>query len=512
MSEALTLERLFTSPAAFGVTTATPCQRALCRVADGLPLGDLARDEAVRGMLGDVDAAPVGERPKEVHFYGPIRSGKSQLGAALAVRASQSVDVSQTSVGDIVRISIVGLKLATNAIWTHLVQTVLARPALRKLLIGEPTSDLLVLRHPSGRPIEVMLIPLDKWGGSIISVYSGSVLVDEEPRMIGAEAGVKNWDDMHTGTLGRMLPGAQFVGVGAPWAPFGPAYSLVQTYWGRPSADMVVARATGPQMNPSWWTPKRMDDLRRTNPLAYRTDCLAEFADPESSLFAGDVIDRNTRREPLELPPNPFRDYSAAMDPATRRNAWTLVIRTSYRRREDGTVKDAIVLARQWVGVPGAPLSSDAVLGEIATICARYGIDCVRTDQWAVDPLRDIARRVGLTLIEEIITASRKFDLFENFRVRLEAGEVELPPVSAVRDDLLRVKKRVTQAGLTIELPKTSDGRHCDFAPAIVLALAYPLRPEETELEQRQRHKEEETNDWLMAGALDGTNAAGIFF
>jgi hypothetical protein len=34
-------EALLTSPEAFGLTTATPLQRAICRVSDGVPIGDL---------------------------------------------------------------------------------------------------------------------------------------------------------------------------------------------------------------------------------------------------------------------------------------------------------------------------------------------------------------------------------------------------------------------------------------------------------------------------------------
>ncbi len=37
--------------------------------------------------------------------------------------------------------------------------------------------------------------------------------------------------------------------------------------------------------------------------------------------------------------------------------------------------------------------------------------------------------------------------------------------------DLLSLRKRVTQSGISIELPRTADGRHADYAPSIALAV-----------------------------------------
>ena len=49
------LERLLMSPAAFGLTTASPLQRAVCRIIDGLPLGDLASCAEVRAAVERTD-------------------------------------------------------------------------------------------------------------------------------------------------------------------------------------------------------------------------------------------------------------------------------------------------------------------------------------------------------------------------------------------------------------------------------------------------------------------------
>jgi hypothetical protein len=169
------------------------------------------------------------------------------------------------------------------------------------------------------------------------------------------------------------------------------------------------------------------------------------------------------------LGPEPGHFYVAAMDPATRGDAWTLVVAT---RLAGG--KLAVVMARQWQATRGAPLSPDDVLREIAEELRPYNVARVATDQWAADALADIGSRYGLCVASEAITASRKVELFETMRALVLSGGVELPPVRELLEDIRRVRKKVTQNGITIDLPRAA-GRHCDYAFAAALALAQPM-------------------------------------
>lgn len=471
MSSLWTVERLLTSPNGFGLVTASPLQRACCRIIDGLPLGELAECQEVRTAVGDVDALPVGAPPAEVVLLGAVRSAKSMMAAAAAVRATQTCDVSALRPGEIPRVPIVSIKMDLGeVIRAHIVGMLGAQPMLGALLRGKPTSDTIVLRHPSGRPIEITLVPLDRAAGSLVGRWLASVIFDEAPRMIGAADGVRNLTDARTASIGRLLPGAQILDVGSPWAPFGPIYKLVREHWGKPSERIVVIRGIGPAMNPSWWTPERCEKLRRSDPTAYRTDVLGEFAEPESALFSVTELDACTREGALELEPAPGRRYTAAIDPATRGNSWPLVIGHS-ERLEGGRRRFVIDLARQWTGRRGAPLSPGAVLGEIAEVCGPYGVRVLHTDQFAADALRDLARPHGLSLRDVAITSERKLDMYEDLRTFAGAGQLELPPHDDVRADLMSVTKRVTQTGLTIQLPSTSDGRHADYAAAVALCV-----------------------------------------
>ena len=469
----LTLEKLLTSPHAFGLASASPLQRAICRIADGLPLGDLAAHPDVVAAVGDV-ASLTNTQPGELGILSGIRTGKSLLAAALAVRATQTCDISRLGPGETARVSVVSLTTdLAKVILDHVVGNVQAKPALKALLIGEPTSDSLMLKHPSGRAVEIKIVAGARAGSSLVARWSAGCIFDEAPRMVGADDGVVNFDDARRSVLGRLLDGAQLVWIGSPWAPFGPIYEATIEHWKKPTAHLVIVRAPAPAMNPVYWTSARVESLRQKDAQTHRTDVLAEFCDAESSLFSSTEIDTATRARPLELQREPGHQYVAAMDPATRGNAWTLVIAT--KRRVGLAVKSVVVLARQWIGSKASPLSPAAVLAEIAELCKSYGIDCVATDQYSGDALRDIAYRHELYLHIVTVTAANKLESFESMRTRIADDAVELSPEPQLRADLLSVRKRITQSGVAIDLPRTADGRHCDYAPALALVLTSPL-------------------------------------
>lgn len=471
-----TLEELLTQRSGFGLVTASPLQRAVCRIIDGRPLGQLAYDPIVIGAIGNVAALPKG-KPDEVLIISGIRTAKSLTAAALGVRASQVCDMTGLGEGEVPRVSIVSLTTdLARVVFDHLVGNITARPALRAILLEDPSADSILLRHPSGRPVEIKVVAGARAGASLVARWSAGCIFDEAPRMVGSDDGVVNYDDCHAAVLGRLLPGAQIISIGSPWAPFGPIYNRVIEFSGKPSKGLVVVRAPAHHMNPITWTPEKIAELKGKNEAVFRTDILGEFADPSSSLFSSAELEKVTRKATGDLPFESGHDYGATMDPATRGNAWTFTLGAKKRGELGTRHKIAVAVARQWIGSKVEPLSPDVIVKEIAGICKTYGVDVVTTDQYAADALRDIAERHGIVLRIETITAQRKVELFQDLQTKIAEESIELPPDPVVRADLLSVRKRVTQNGIGIELPKTADGRHADYAPALALLASVPLR------------------------------------
>ncbi len=493
------LEELLTEPDGIGLGTASPLQRAICRAIEGQPLGELATLPEVLRAMGDVRALE-GVQPSEVCIVSGIRTAKSMMAAARAIRMALTADVSSLKPIEVARVSIVSLKLdLARVVFGYVAGTCTSSERLRHRLVGEPTGDTVTLRHPSGRLVEIKVAAGAKAGASLVARWSAGVIFDEAPRMVGADEGVVNLDDARTAAIGRILPGAQLLYIGSPWAPFGPIWRMVHDHHGKPSSRLLVIRAPAPDMAPSYWTPERVQKVRAASPEAARTDVDAEFAEPVESMFTERDIEQCTRESPVEVPPLPGFTYEAAMDPATRSNAWTLVVRTGD---QDG--KRVIVAAREWV--PGVePLRPAAVLDDIAAILKPYRVSVVLTDQFSGDALNDLAMQRGLVLDVIPRTGPMNVQLYTRLQTRLRTGQYELPPLATLASDLKGVRKRVTQQGLSVELRRTPDGRHCDFAAALALLdfyeVASPVDAQpETEEERLERLNTEEEGDDLDTG------------
>jgi hypothetical protein len=296
----LPLERLLTSEHGFSLTSASPLQRAICRIVDGAHLRDLATHPHVIAAVGGPDAVAAlpNERPQEVLILSGIRTAKSLIAAATAVRASQTCDVSGLGAGETARVSVVSLTTdLAKVVYDHILGRMTASRHLARLIL-EKTADTVLVRHPSGSQIEIKIVAGARAGASLVARWSAGCIFDEAPRMVGSDDGVVNYDDCHAAVLGRLLPGAQIISIGSPWAPFGPIYERVLERSGKPGNDLVIVRAPAHHMNPITWTPQKIAELRAKNETVYRTDILGEFADPESSLFSSTELDAVTRKRP----------------------------------------------------------------------------------------------------------------------------------------------------------------------------------------------------------------------
>jgi hypothetical protein len=423
----VTLERLFTSRDGFGVETATPVQRAACRASDGLPLDALWDDQDVRTAFGGTQ--PELGMPFEFIFLGGERGGKSMFVAAGAVRASQNCDVSKLSAGDIPRVPVVSTDMdAAKATFNHIAQNVTQKPLLRQIMIREPTVDTVWLRHPSGCPVEIKVVPLAKHASTLVSRWFGSVIFDESTRMAGESGGVKNLTEARRAVRARILKGGQLFNVGSPYAPMGPVYDLVQKRWGKPTAQCVVVRATGPMLHPQHYTPQFCEELRLGDEASYRINVLCDFLDSEEAFFNSVEVERAVRSGPAVLPASERCQYVAMMDPATRGNGWTLVIGTCIGFGGPGGAMPLykIALSRQWVGSKASPLNADRVLSEIAATCAEYGVSHVVTDQYAFDLLAVIAERHGLGLQSVNYNTEQFLEMCETLKLLVGSGCLEL--------------------------------------------------------------------------------------
>jgi hypothetical protein len=465
----LTTEDLLTNPRAFGLTTASPVQRAICRTFDGLPLGDLSAHPDVLAGLGGaaaIAALPL-TQPLEGTLLGPIRGGKSLLTGVCGLRATQSCDVSHLGPGEIPRVSIVSLTVDLAAVvFGHLVGALSAKPLLRRLLVEEPKTDSVLIRHPSGRPIEVKVVAGSRAGGALVARWSAGVIFDEFTRMAGEDAAVSVEDEKRA-VRGRLLPGAQILSIGSPWAAVGPAYDLHKARFGRPDGDHIVWHVTGPQMNPSWWTPERCANLQRTDPRAYASDVLAEFRAARGAAFDLGAIDRamvprvatSRGRRVLVLDPS-----------SGRSDAWTWCI-AGWAADAEGRFIELTNIGAV-VGEFWEQTSGEDIVRHLADLALANDIREVHSDQREAYMLSSAFARHGLNFTSHAWTNANKVESVERLRRALKDGTIVVESNDAMRRELAAFEERFLPSGAVTFAGRGAHDDYVALAITSVLALA----------------------------------------
>lgn len=478
----LTLEALLTSPAAFGLTTATPLQRAICRAAEGLPTGLPAED--VQRFFGGAEPT---ERPTIVTLICGIGSGKSVIAGAAAVRCALTADLSVLRPGERSRVPIVAPTIDNaNQTFELLIAAIEASPALKGLVVPTPKgrrkldmkqddapANTVTLKREDGRLVSIVVVAARRGGITMRSRRLAGFVIEEEAFFGAEQSGYAvNSKSIKRAGETRLLPGGQGWIISSPMGPEGLLYELFRDYFGKPGRELVV-KAPTLAMNPFTQSHERIEAYRKLHPDEAAMEYDAEFGDPDAQFIPSQHVDGAERAQHGHLPFEEGHWYAAASDPATRGNAWTLAVAT--RALREGRVKHVVVFTKQWIGSKKAPLSPDLVLKEQAEILRGYGVKSCATDQHSADANRDIARRYGLNLYDVTATSASNLEMYESLRTKLADNDVELPRDPVVRGDLLAIRKKIG-ASISIVLPRTPDGRHADFAPAIARVVGMHVR------------------------------------
>lgn len=494
----LTLESVLTAPKAFGLP-ASPLQRAICRIIDGTPLGDLADRDDVRASLGCDPAQLPTTAPRELLWLAGIRCGKSMMAAANCIAASQSVDLSQLAHGEVARVSVVSLGLdQARAVLEHLHGQLTAKPALRQLLIGDPVADGCTLRHPSGRPVEVRVVAASRAGGTLVARWSAGVVFDEAPRMSGSDA-VVNLADMRSAVLGRLLPGAQLISIGSPWSPEGWAHGTFTDRFGKPGPDLVVIRARADALNPSYWTPARVERFKRDHPRVHSTDVLAEFGVSENAAFDYAGVNRCfesrdlTRYRPgkpvLAVDPSSLRgdsfvgaiartwhwngermpmfEVSASGSHAVLRDE---LGRIRWEPPPEAATLVAVSEIHSWDGRQLGAIRMDGIVDELADVAKRAGAKLVVSDQREDASLEALFRRRGLRFQSYHWSNASKAEAVTLLRRMMAEKSLVICHDSETKAQLHNYAEHRTKTGFSYR----GRGRHDDRA-AVLLTLAHAI-------------------------------------
>jgi hypothetical protein len=490
------LESLLTSPKGFGLVTATPLQRAIARAADGfptkLPAQDLIRHFGKEPPL----------RPDLVVLICGVRSGKSLMAVCASFYQALTANLNKLLAHERARVVVVAPTVA-NAETTFrlLTGTINQSPMLKAVVVGEPSADKVTIRRQDGRLVDILVVAAHRGAVALRGTWLAGYIL-EETAFFGTDTTgyVVNAEELLRAAATRLVPKGQGWIISSPMGPTGLLYDLWRHHFGAPG-KVVVVHAPTLAMNHVTVNSATIEEIRKRDPDAAAREYDALWADGDAALIPASHIDE-AQRATDRIPPEPGQSYVAAMDPATRGNAWTLVVMTTSLTKPT----QRVVWNQQWIGSKVKPLSPDAVLAEIALLLREYNLDRAATDQHSADANKDIARRHDLYLYDIASSQQENVELYTSMATKFADGEVELPPDPVLRGDLLGIRKRVTSR-INITLAKTPDGRHCDYAPALARALSMgcpapkPVLPKRGTPEWIEYVRKREKDDAMAAAA-----------
>lgn len=461
-ADKLTLEDVFVRYASI---QASPLQLAICRAADGRPLDGVLSDRELREYFGVTSEEALSHiDPTIVELVCGVRGGKTFLSACGAIRGAIRARCSHLQPHEMPRCPIIAPNVDNAKQTFDVLKGILEGSEVLSNLIVHKTANTITIRRPDGRRIQFVVVAANRGGIALRSRWLAGAVFEEVaffPSDIDGK--VVNAEELLRAAETRLLPNTQAWLVSSPNGPQGLLYELHRQYWGQPGRFLVVQAPTR-ALNPTF--PKEsIEALRKRDPDAAARDHDAAWISAVSSFLDAATVDGCRRLEPIELEPREDATYTASMDPATRGNAYTLVLVE--------TIEDMhrVALTRQWQGSRAAPLSPKGVLIEMAGVLRPYNVREVLTDQWSIDAIRDLAEdeEVQLDIVEVTQTSASKWDAMQGMKTLLLEKRLDCGPEPLMRADLLALKKTVTPSGPKVEAPKTANGRHADFASCLAV-------------------------------------------
>lgn len=354
-------------------------------------------------------------------YSGFLRRGETRFIVAVATRQEQAQE------------RIRGIKeLIENA----------ADPDLAKMVNWDATTqDEIVFRH--GVIIRALPCSSRSTRGLPISL----LILDEAAHMMtnedGFAAGKRVYQALSPST-------AQFGDRGYILVTSTPLWAS-GIFWDLFSAGIKGAKDTFVAQRPTWEmnptiTRESLEGDFLADPESARAEYGAEFVDGAGAYLPAIQIQACRMEGRTELAPAEGAYYVAAADPAFAAGGDAFTFSIGHREGVGEESRVIIDVLRSWRGKQ-SPLNSDRVLDDIASVCGKYGIKRMISDQYAVVPLADGMRRRGIKLVPQPLHNELKADIFGHLKKLLNLERIELLDDPALASELVSLQLRPTRGG-----------------------------------------------------------------
>lgn len=462
------LEEFAVDPLLGGFVEASPGQRLVLRLLDGLPPANAEQRELFEAIASRAWGEDLATPRRTVALIMGADSGKSLTAALLLLHRALFADLSglrpgQRGVGLLVapdtRLARIPLDYIKGIIETS--------PVIAAEVEGDPLAETIRFTRGS----EVTILPATIGGRATRGRRFVSVILEETAYFRDQDYTV-NDQDIVRAVRPRLLPGAQLVAISTPYRKLGWLYEIFRAEHGR-SRRALVLQAPTAVMRPDK-SAASIEDEYLEDPTSAAAELGAEFLENVSDFLSAADVEAVTDEGVDRRPPEDGFHYTAATDPSGLRNDhWALTV--FGRRGEE---------VRQFVSTAWPPgISVDRLIGELSAILKPFGLTTLVSDQYGSEVTKAHFTRAGINVQERPFTSSANSAKALGFKALKElivGRQIRLldDPVLSRELKLLEVT-RLSGGGERIAAP----GRlHDDRACACALAAGEIAGCQETDL------------------------------
>ncbi len=459
------------------------------------------RDAALT-MFGDIEEIPPLARHVALAVLGRD-SGKTELGAAVALFKLFTVDLSRVGEGDIPVVALVAPREKTARIaLRRALARVRARSALRSRLESS-SKDGFTLRRPDGRLVAFEVFAASRGGASLRGPSFIAVVFDEAAQFRDASSSVVNDEELFAAVMPRLLPGGVVLFLSTPWSEEGLFWTLASENLGAPATAIVAQASTLVMRDNDPHNVAKVEAERQRDPDNAAREFDAQFMvtggsllfDPQSITDAIDDSATGARGADEGISCGAdlglIKDSSAIAVVAAREEKLRLLELVELRPTRE------------------APLKLSAVIGAFAEICTRHGASSFMADGHAREPAREYTDRHGIEITSAPEGREAKYSSYIALRQAFSERRIRIPNHPRLLVQLRAVKKKPMTGGtFAIFTPRRAGLAHGDLVSALVLAVwsvgpgaEITFDPSFDEYLPRWRDapgQEEDTNDWSL--------------
>lgn len=346
---------------------------------------------------------------------------------------------------------------------------------------GEAVESVLFRRPVDGLFVEVEVKSVRQGGANVRGRWYVGALLDEACLFYGD--GYKLTDEaVFKAVAPRIVAGGQILLSSTPWQDSGILYRLWETEYGRPQTALVAHAPTLLLRPDDPHTAETVATEYARDPENARREFGAEFGTGAPS----DWLDRGQLKAAgaagPQVPACPGEEVAAGGDLGFARNSSALAV--AVRDPKTGKIRIPLLVERRPVG--GKPLRPSVVCGEFAGMVRGAGAEELLADRHYAETAREALSEADLLLGDTPPADVVWSTVRQVIRDGLLAFDATTPEGALLAAQLASAKgRKVAKGKVSILLPETKDGRHCDLAEAAAKAIWGVLnRPTMIPLEQ----------------------------